>query len=343
MADLYTTNTMLAIVRDLKVAKSALLDRYFNNIQQDLTEEIHFDVEGRPRKLAPFVSPYVDGKIVEESGFTTKTFKPAYVKPKTPIDPKRPLKRWMGERLGGDLSPAEREMAILASELENHIRMVRRRLEWMATQALLTGGYTVSGDKYPTVAISFGRNAGHTVTLTGNDLWTSTNAASNPPEDLQVWAGLIQKNSGADPIDVIMDPDAWLAFRSHALVTAKLNLFRGGLDSSMQLGAMRQSGLSFKGPFDGFNIFVYQDWYEDDTGTVTPYLPSGTVIMCSDGIEGVQAFGAIIDAEASYEAAVPYYPKSWIEKDPGRRILLTQSAPLVVPYRPDASLCATVR
>jgi hypothetical protein len=38
-----------------------------------------------------------------------------------------------------------------------------------------------------------------------------------------------------------------------------------------------------------------------------------------------------------------YFVKSWEVEDPSRRILLMQSAPLIVPYRPDATFAATVR
>ena len=37
-----------------------------------------------------------------------------------------------------------------------------------------------------------------------------------------------------------------------------------------------------------------------------------------------------------------YFTKSWLEEDPSVRWLLLQSAPLVVPYRPNAVLCATI-
>jgi hypothetical protein len=57
-------------------------------------------------------------------------------------------------------------------------------------------------------------------------------------------------------------------------------------------------------------------------------------------MQGVKAFGAIQDHESL--EAVPYFSKSWLEEDPSRRMVMTQSAPLLVPYRPNASLCATV-
>jgi Phage major capsid protein E len=336
--DLYSTDVLVGILEELTVPDSALLDRYFGELQTEESEEIHFDVVDGARKLAPFVSPVVEGKVVQERGFTTKSFKPAYLKPKTPIDPLRPVKRIAGEQFGGSMSAVDRDMAILTQEMENHIQLIRNRLEWMASQVLLTGAVTISGDDYQTTNVSYGRNAGHTVTLTGADLWSAS--TGDPADDLQVWAELFVKNGGGEPTDVIMETNAWRNFRAHAKVTAKLD-YRRGHGSEIDIGAARRRGLQFKGTFDGFNIFTYQDWYVTDAGVVTPFLASGKVIMVGPALEGVQAFGGILDPAASY-AAVPWFMKSWIPEDPPRRILLTQSAPLVVPYRPNASLAAQV-
>ena len=339
MADLYSTDVLLGVLEDLAVPKSALLDRYFPSVQTDQSEEIHFDLIDGAKKLAPFVSPVLEGRVMQQRGYTTKTFKPAYVKPKTPLDPNRPLKRFLGERIaGGEMSASDREMAILAMEQESHIQLIRNRLEWMAAQILLTGAVTISGDGYQTVSVDYGRHADHTVTLAGGDRWSETTAT--PLDDLQDWATNVAKNGGGEAIDVIMEPSAWKDFRAHAAVVGKLD-YRSARGDEINLGAMRERGLSFKGTIDGFNIFVYQDWYETDAGVVTPFIAAGTVIMASQDIDGVQAFGAIQDPAAGY-VAVPYYPKSWIQDDPGQRFLMTQSAPLVVPLRPNGSVAATV-
>jgi hypothetical protein len=58
-------------------------------------------------------------------------------------------------------------------------------------------------------------------------------------------------------------------------------------------------------------------------------------------MQGVRAFGAIIDPEFAY-GAMAYAPKSWIEHDPATRILMMQSAPMVVPSRVNAAMCITV-
>jgi hypothetical protein len=341
MPDIYSTDALVGVLQDLKTPKSALLDRYFGTVQTEESEEIHFDKASTVRKLAPFVSPVVEGQVMQERGYTTETFKPAYVKPKTPIDPNRPLKRAMGERIGGgQLSNADRELLAVRMTLEEHVQFIRNRQEWMAAQAMLTGAVTISGDKYASVSISFNRDAGHTVTLTGNDRWSIDHVDSVPSDDLQDWATLIAKNGGGDAIDVVMEPTAWKAFRSNPRMTNKLD-FKDARGNEINLGAMRERGLSFKGTTDGFNIFVYQDWYETDAGVVTPFLAAGSVLMASPDVEGVQAFGAIRDPEAGYQA-MPFFPKSWIENDPAQRFVMTQSAPLVVPFRSNATLAATV-
>ncbi|MFQ5460604.1 MAG: major capsid protein, partial [Anaerolineae bacterium] len=101
--DLFSTNTLTAVVDSLIRPPSFFLDRYFPTIETSETEEIHFDVTDAEERLAPFVSPLVEGKTVESQGFNTKTFKPAYIKDKVAFDPFSPLKRRAGEAIDAEL------------------------------------------------------------------------------------------------------------------------------------------------------------------------------------------------------------------------------------------------
>ena len=58
---------------------------------------------------------------------------------------------------------------------------------------------------------------------------------------------------------------------------------------------------------------------------------------------GYRCFGAIIDPTASYQP-IPIYPRNWMDDkaDPVVETLLMQSAPLMVPVNPNATLKATV-
>lgn len=340
MADLFTTNVMMGVVASLIEPPSFFLDRFFNRIQTETGEEIHFDVISKTRRLTPFVSPLVEGKIVESQGFTTNTFKPAYLKDKRVWDGTRALKRSPGEQIGGSLTPMDRMRALLAFDLQDQVQMLTRRLEVMAASALVSGTVTVTGDLYPTQVVNFGRQSANTVVLTGGALWDANGV--NPLDNLQDWALIVLQAVGAMPTDVIMDVAAWKIFRANPFVKDRLALQRTYQQMpTMDQSAKMNEGGTFMGTIDGFNIWVYAGYYLDANDTLQPIIPNRTVVMATPQIEGVRAFGAIRDEEAGYQA-VPYYPKSWVSHDPAIRYLLMQSAPLVVPTRPNASLAATV-
>jgi hypothetical protein len=340
MADLFSTDVLTAVITSLLGNPQFLLDGYFGTTQTETSEEIHFDtLEGR-RRIAPLVSPLVEGQIVATLGFTTSTLKPAYIKDKRVFDTNRPLKRSPGERIGGSLSPADRIRALLAMDMQDQINMLNRRLEVMAGQVLTTGSLTLSGDKYPTVVLNFNRDPSLTVIPT--ILW-SNSATAVPLDDLQDWAQIMLELIGAMATDVIMTVDVWKIFKQNPEVQAQLKMWRSynQMPEMAGIAQVREGGVMM-GQIAGFNIFVYSGWYIDPTsGVQTPIIPPKTVIMTSDALAGVRGYGAIRDEDIGLQA-LPYYVKSWVEPDPSVRFLLMQSAPIVFPYRPNASLCATV-
>ena len=108
--------------------------------------------------MAPFVSPLVQGKLVEQRRYQTNIFKPAYIKDKRAPDLRKPVRRMIGERIGGEMSGAEREAANLEFELTDQVDVLNRRLEWMGAQALTKGQVIVEGEGFDTVVVDFGRD-----------------------------------------------------------------------------------------------------------------------------------------------------------------------------------------
>jgi len=352
MADVYSTNVLMGVVQNLKTPNPWLLDMCFTQEFVDPSEEIHFDVIPGKRRIAPFVSPYVEGRVVESLGQNVKTFKPAYIKDKRVFNPAIGQKRTAGEQIGGSLTPEQRMQLHLATQLQDQIDMVARRMEVMASEALRLGTVTVAGEGYPTTTVNFGRTAGNTIAnLSGGTLWSAnpTTPTSFPLDNLQDWGLVGLQNSSRFPADVVLGVDAWKAFRVHLSVKDRLYGIHN-LGLGLNQGAAATEGGQFMGRIDNFNIYVYSGWYVDPaTGTETPIFPAKACLMTSfkseqsqPGVEGVRAFGAIMDERAGLQA-VPYFPKSWLNEDPAVRYLMLQSAPLVVPTRPDASVyCAVV-
>ena len=339
--DLFTTGVLSRVVRGLEIDPAAFfLNTFFRTEIAEESEEIHFDVTDEQPRISPFVSPLKAGRIVEHEGFTTNTFKPAYIKDKRLFDESAPVKRVPGESIMGSLSAAERTSRLLAQALANQNRMLTRREEVMASEVLRTGACTISGEGFDDVVVDFGRAAALSVAdLTGTARWSD--ASSTPVDDLETWAGLIQSNGGGVATDVIMATDAWAAFRTHADVGSLLDTRRGS-ESRAETGPLAARRVRNPGSIGDFNIWIYSDTYIDEAGVAGNMMPSGTVLMVNGAdLQGVRHYGMVKDYAAGHRAQ-RLFSKSWVEEDPSRRLLLMQSAPLVVPYRPNASLSVDV-
>lgn len=340
--DTFSTAMLNRVVRQIDVDPEAwLLTSFFPQSVEEDKETIFFDVETERPRITPFVSPLREGRIVESEGFIAKSFKPAYAKDKRRFDPDRPVTRVIGEPLTGTLSPEQRTERLLAQDMANQNRMLTRREEVMASELLRTGKVTVSGEGFPTQVVDFGRASALTVAaLTGGARWSETSTA-DPVGDIETWAQLIYDNGGGVATNVIMAPDAWRAARK---VQSVKDLFetRRGSASEGELGPLAARRVRNPGTLGEFNIWVYQDQYIDETGATQLMMPSGTVILANGAqLEGVRHYGMIKDYEAMHTAQRAFY-KSWTIPDPSHRLLLMQSAPLVVSYRPNASLGAEV-
>lgn len=339
----YDTQTLLGVIDALDRPVKALASIYLRSEFGDTSDSIAFDKIASSRKIAPYVSPLVAGRVVKTKSEKVTSFKPAYVKPKHVVDPGRTIKRRPGERIAGNLSPAERLDLIVADILREQDEMITRREEVMALEVLRTGKVVVASDDFPAMEVDFERNAAHTVALTGAVRWGEPGVKIL--DGLKGWAETVQKNSGAHPYHVTLDPKAAGLLTADADIRAILDIQRqasGVLElAGVAVGGM---GKEFRrlGAIGDFEFFVYQQFYHDASGTVQQMMPDNTVIMGNPELsEGSQAYGAIMD-HGSLQAEARY-PKMWDEHDPSATYIMTQSAPLPIVGRVDATFCATVR
>lgn len=346
--NIYDTNVLIQVVPNLMTSQNWLLDKFFPNVTESDTEEVSIDVDVGLRRLAPFVSPLVEGKLVESRKFQTNSFKPAYIKDKRAPDLRKPIRRQIGERIGGQYSAAEREMLNLQFELTDQIDMINRRLEWMAASALQTGTVTVTGEGYETKVVDFGRSSDLTIALSGADKWPETVEAgktnTKPTDDIEDWSQRMLKESGAVATDIVFTTKSWKAFRldstvkDSAITFSVLNPFNNQINP----GTQTKTGAVYKGHWGNYDLWVYNDWFIDPLdGKEKPMIADGSVIMSGADLMGTRAFGAIIDPAFNY-GPMAYAPKSWLQHDPAQRFIMVQSAPLVIPSRVNASLCAVV-
>lgn len=335
----FSTGYLMKLVALLNRPSSFLLDLYFPQVETYDTEEVAFDVINAARRLAPLVSPVVEGQIVQEVGRKVGSIKPAYVKPKTPLAPSGALKRAAGEQIGGALSAMDRQEARIALTMLDHIQQITRRKEWMAASVLDTGTLTLSGDKFPTQSVDYGRNAALSVNLLTTARWGESGVS--PWDDLQAWSLLVLQHGSVGAVDVTMDTLAWGLFKADAKVEKQLD-YRHDVAARLNSRVHNNVGGIYQGSIGGLNFYTYAEFYVDDAGATQKMIPDYTVIMGGPGIEGVQAHGAILDEHAGL-MPLEYFPSSWVPNDPPVRQFMTQSAPIIVPGNVNGMLRARVR
>lgn len=339
--DLYSTAFLNRVVDELAPVPTVFLDLFFQEVLTHDTEEVYFDkVTDKPR-LTPFVHPLHEGRVVDSIGYSTKSVKPAYVKDLRVHNPLKALKRRAGEALTGNLTPAQRQQANIVSDLADQNRMMTRRLEVMAIEAVRDGKATIIGEGFDAV-IDFGRDASLTETLANNDRWSIVDAnAPDIPAQLEGWSQQIADFDGSVEA-VIMDVKAWNLLRKAPSVKGLLDIRRGDTSSLVLSPEIAvKAGVQYKGDIGNFQIWVYTGSYIDPAdGQTKKYMPDNTVVLAGRRLEGVRHFGAIMDVDVL--VARERYAQSWTEKNPSRRMLMMESAPLLVPYRPNSAKKITV-
>ena len=341
--DLTNTRALLGVIDALDRPASFLLDVFFPMQQTFDTEEVQFGKLTSARRLAPFVSPLVAGQVMRQSGHTTQSFKPAYVKPKHVVEPGKALKRRAGERLGGTMSPEQRYNLQVAECLADEEDMITRREEWMASEILRTGAVTVEGENFPTMEVDFGRDALLTKALTSTARWGETGVS--PLANLQTWGVLVASKSGANPGIVVVDPLAGLLIQQDDELREIMDNRRqptGDIElAGMVAGAQGEEAVRL-GRIGQWDVWMYQQLYTDAAGAEQKMLPDYSVIMGAPKLaEGIRTYGAILDTKAL--KALPRFPKYWETDDPSVGNTMTQSAPLPVLGRPNATFYASVR
>ncbi len=351
--DNFSTNALVRAVEQMPRPSRFLLDTFFTSeVFNEGKETISLEKLRVKPRIAPYVHPDIAAKPMTITGREISEITPPSVKLITPIKPSMVLKRAIGETFGGDQrSGADREAAIREQIIAEHLSALTYREQQQAGEILATGKVTVSGEGYDTAqVIDFGRAAGHTIALTGNDRWSVVHADSNPIADIEALAETMGDNDGGVLTDLIFGPTAWTLFKERLRERGELaplfDYARSG-DNSAQLGPVGGSPARFLGTLGGqFRCWWYLETYINAAGSRTPVIAKNVMTAVAAGgegvgVDGMRAYGAILDPAAGY-AALPYHVQEIIETNPGRKSILTQSAPLMIPGNPNSTAAITV-
>lgn len=341
--NIYDTTTLLSVMSRQKVIQPFWLRWFPQQINFD-TEDIAFDrVSTDYRRLAPFVAPNVQGRVQGMRGYDTLSFKPAYVKPKDVVDPNMVIPRQPGEALGtGSLSLDQRRNAVIAEIMRQHRTKLVNRNEWLASRAIIDGTVTINGPEYPSTTVNFRRDASLSSTLTLGARWSEVTA--DPMADLRDMRKTAFDLSGVRISTIVFGGDAWDSFCARVDVKELMNINYGGIDANVTRIYDGFEGQEFLGYVQGSNgagrmeFWLDSSKYVDESGAEQFFLDQKTVVGLGApaAVEGVRCFGAIKDFDAQLRP-LEVFTKMWRNEDPSVEYILSQSAPLMVPKRPNAS------
>lgn len=346
---IYEPRTMLGVIRKLPPVHTFFRSTFFSREKTFVTKTVDMDYKKGARKLAPFVSRQIGGKIVPNTGYETKTYTPPLIAPDKVTTIDDILDRQPGESLYSARTPAQRAVIKMSEDFQELREMILRREEWMCAQAMLTGKIVVLGDGVSDV-IDFQFSNKIDLSKDTKKKWKG-GTAQDKYGDLKVWHEKVQKEGFTNCNVCIMASDVATEFLMDEKIQKLLDVKNYAL--AVIKPTQKENNVTYIGTIHelGLDLYQYNEWYVDDwtnpaSPVELPMVPSGTLMMASTGARFSMYYGAISMLNQRTEkwetVAGQYVPDTFIKKRPDRRFLSLQSAPVPVPHEVDSWLVAKV-
>ncbi|MCD5324770.1 MULTISPECIES: major capsid protein [Pontibacillus] len=337
--DIYSTRTMLSAISQMKPARTFLMDTFFPNFETKVTEKVDVDFKKGKRKMAPFVSPRVGGKVVERQGFQTYTYAVPKIAPERVMTSDDITRRSMGEGLYSAKTPAQRAVELMATDIMDLDDLITRREEWMCREVLFGGKVLMVGDG---IEQEVDYNFTNKETLSTGSKWNE--GTSEKLADLKRWRLQVIQKTGKAPNVCIMESSVVDDFLADKDVRELMDLQRlnvGAIEPSIQ-----NEAVTFIGRLSslGIEIYSYDEWYLDENDEEQPMVPVGHVLLGSRGMNK-RLYGAVTQIEDNSFVTIEgtRVPKSWIDNKNEVRMMRLSARPLPVPVDVDSWYVAKVK
>jgi len=340
--DLYEPQKMMEALKQIHAPKTFLFDTFFRRKVLHTTKEVQFDIVKKKRRTAAYVNPLHDGVVVERTGYSTESTKPAYVKEMIPLRAADTQIRLPAETPYTPSTPRERMATILGEDLlELKTRFIRLK-EKMCAEALWNGKVIVKGKGWD-AQVDFRYEDGvNKIVLSGTSAWNDVDH-SDPMRDLDRWRKMIVKRSGIQPTHCIISSDAAWAIIDNAKAKSRLD------NRSIEMGKIDPKslaeGISYYGrlvlPSGIVELFSYDESYTDpETGEEIDLVPPGKVLLGSENASCAFHYGLIQNLQ--FLDAADEFASSWMKPDGSARFTQLEMAPMPNLYQTDAFLVADV-
>lgn len=346
---IYDPRTMGKLVERMPKVHTFIKSTFFRNVETFNTRKIDVDFKKGNRQLAPFVHKKIGGVTIENEGYQTNTYEPPLVAPNTITTIDDILERTPGESLHNGKHPNQRAVEKMQSDFHKLDEMITRREEWMCCQALFTGRIPILDKEGKKIQEEIDFGFTNKVDLPDKEKWDKTTGGKL--EQLEEWRDKVQETGFVNCDVCLMGKDALNAFLKDKEVKEVLDNRR------YELAVIKPrelpNGATYVGTLHsiGMDIYKYKEMYLDNwTNPLKPenkyLLPSNTLALLSTEAEYSMYYGAVgIADETGKTIAVAEgtrIPEQWIKRNPARRFLQLNAAPLCVPHEVDSWFVAAV-
>jgi len=336
----FDTAILLASIEAQPPVHSFLRDRYFPTGNIFLTEKVFVEYKDGNKKIAPFVSPRVNGVTMTRDGSTLREFQPAHIAPKRVLTADDLQKRGFGEALFGNLTPEQRALAITTQDMIELQKMINIREEKMAADVIFTNKLTMqeygTDPEHPVEKeVRFYTEATNPAqyTISAANKWdTSAAKGQQIINDLHAMIKILTKR-GLSATEAICSPDVADVIINNEYIQKLLDNRRiemGGINpEELPAGVVKVARLNVKGHL--IDILSYDEEYTDLDGTTKAFVPAKTLAVGAANA-GQTVYGAITQLEDDkqfHTYAGTSVPK--VEASGNVRSVILSSAPLTIP------------
>lgn len=346
----YETHNLLMAVEQLTPPTTFLRDRYFpTNAATDVfaTNDVLVEYKDGSKRVAPFVAPRKGGVTILRNGYEVQRFEPPCVAPRRMLTIDDLNKRGFGEALYSQLTPEQRQRALILKDAQELSDMISRREEAMAAEVMQTNGCVMKhiaddADVADTKHISFA-NGDSTWQYSGAGKWAKDYAGI--AADLGAMARLLTKR-GLAASELVVGADAADAIMANAEIQKLLdinNYNAGRIDpATLPNGATHIATLNVKGRI--IDVICYDEEYTEGSDTKA-YIDAKTVILTAPAA-GRTLYGAVSQVEQADGLFHTYtgkrVPKYLSNADGNSRSLTLTARPLLIPNNKNPFIVAKV-
>jgi len=353
--DITNTHHLLAAIEQAVPASSFLRDRYFGcNPSTDIfsTDDVIVEYKSGNQKMAPFVAPRVGGKTILRKGYRMERFEPGFIAPKRTLTIDDLKKKGFGEAIYANLTPEQRQGAIVTNDMVEMEEMIVRREEAMAAEVIFTNGcvmdeYVDDFNHFEEREVRYYDGDANPAVYTPAAEWDTTEASGKQMINDIAAMGSMLTSRGLPFTEVLMAPDVADVFQNNEWILKLLdvrNVHIGGIDpETLPSGASKIARLNIKGRMIDF--ICYEDTYTEVDGTVTPFIPAGMIAAAAPAA-GRTVYGAITQVEQSDGEFHTYtgvdVPKYLSDAGHNTREVTLTTAPLCMPNNENPFISAKV-